>query len=461
MKDKHKFYVMGKPLCYYTVSLFIGCFVSMSFSLNSINRLIGAVITASFLLIILLTVDKPYLIIMVGFFILGMVNFYLYFNINLPENNSIYVRIIEDKGFYKIGKYNNRKIILKNLDLNIEEGCKIKVNGQFKSTSQFSKGIIGEYEVNQVLEYKKGFKYKLLKIKEEVYKSLKDKLGREKSAVIMALCFGENKYLSDDAKEDFQKLGVVHASCVSGFHMAVIFFILQAVGGLTFAGVISIFYIIFTGGKPSTIRAFIMILILKFSSKLFRNYDSISSISFAALLLLIRYPYYIVDVGFNLSFLAVLGIILFNNKLSKALYKLPSKVNKAWSLSISSQIFSMPYAAIIFNKFSLGFLIGNLILLPIFSIIIILGNLSLVFYKINPLFNMLCCVLRTILTICDGAQYLLLKISPPIIHFSYIDVIIYMNLLISFIMVKKGMEMFMYFPVFMVVMVMVQNFILF
>lgn len=57
-----------------------------------------------------------------------------------------------------------------------------------------------------------------------------------------------------------------------------------------------------------------MIIILKLSKKVFRKYDSLSSISLAAIIILLNKPYYILDIGFMLSFLSTLGILLYNKK---------------------------------------------------------------------------------------------------------------------------------------------------
>jgi len=110
----------------------------------------------------------------------------------------------------------------------------------------------------------------------------------------------------------------------------------------------------------------------------------------AAIILLIIRPFSILDIGFMLSFLCVLGIIVYNKKMKKVLYKLPSALNESFSLSLSSQIFSTPYAIVALKTFSLGFLFSNLLLLPLYTVVVVLGNIGLVcsaFYKIFNLIN--------------------------------------------------------------------------
>ncbi|HCQ89304.1 MAG TPA: competence protein ComEC, partial [Clostridium sp.] len=72
--------------------------------------------------------------------------------------------------------------------------------------------------------------------------------------------------------------------------------------------IITFIYVIITGMNASTVRAFIMISILVMSRIIKRNYDTLSRISFAAIILLLIKPYYILDMGFMLSFLSVIGI---------------------------------------------------------------------------------------------------------------------------------------------------------
>ena len=99
--------------------------------------------------------------------------------------------------------------------------------------------------------------------------------------------------------------------------MSIVYKALEIIIGYKIALLFSFAYMIFTGGQASTIRAFIMIFILKISSKVYKKYDSLSSISLAAIILLLFRPFYILDIGFMLSFLCVLGIILYNKKIKK------------------------------------------------------------------------------------------------------------------------------------------------
>ena len=136
--------------------------------------------------------------------------------------------------------------------------------------------------------------------------------------------------------------GISHAIAVSGLHMAIVYGILKKLFGSKLSLVIALAYVLFTGASPSTVRAYIMILIMNFALVVKRNYNPIAAISLAGIILLIVRPYDLFSLGFVLSFLATLGIILFNKKLNKKLYKLPKKIREVVSVSISAQILTFP-----------------------------------------------------------------------------------------------------------------------
>ena len=444
---------MKKPMIYYAISIFIGCLSALMLYQSVI---VGAVITASFFTIFFFTIDKKFFIINMIFFLMGMLSFTMYFN--LKVSNNIEVRVIDKKGYYYQGDYKGRKLILSGKVTGIKEGEKLKVYGKFESGKDYARGIIGKYNIEKYSKRKNDFVYYLYDVKRNIYLQFKEILGEEKSAIIMALCYGDTGYLSKSQKSEFQQLGVVHAVSVSGFHMAVIFKVLESLIGLKFSIVTCFIYILFTGIQASTIRAFIMIFIFKFSKVVFKNYDSMSSLSFSALILLLVKPYYIIDIGFMLSFLATIGILLYYKKMLKFLYKLPEKLGESLSITLSSQIFSMPYVAFTIQSFSGGFILGNVLLLPMYSAIVILGNIALLCCSIKPVFQFLNLALNFILTAVEGANYLILKACPDVSLLGYLDGIALILIYMSFLFYSHGYKKFKYLPAFVLIMMLCSNY---
>lgn len=434
---------MKRPIVYYAISLFIGC-ISTLMLFQSI--IAGAVITASLFAIFFFTLDKKFFIINTLFFLIGALSYMMYFDLKVP--NSAEVRVIENKGYYYIANYKGRRLILNGKTTKLKEGQKLLISGKFKKEINYSRGIIGTYKVEKYTPYKKDFIHTLYDIKKNIYYSYTESIGEEKAALVMSLCYGDTEYLTKSQKSDFQEMGVFHAVSVSGFHMAIIYKVLESVIGLRCSIVVSFIYIIFTGLQASTVRAFIMILIFKLSKTVCKNYDGISSLSFAALLILFIKPYYILDIGFTLSVLATLGILIYYKKFLRMMHRMPEMINKSLSVTLSSQIFSVPYTAFTIQNFSGGFILGNLFLLPMYSVIVIVGNLALLVGSIKPIFSFFSAILNLMFTAIEGANYLILRLCPPVSYLGYMEGIALIIIYISYLLYERGYKQYKYLPIF-------------
>lgn len=441
-----------KPIIFYAVALYIGC---LAYILLKESILIGAVLAASFLIIIFFTIEKKFAAIIFIFFILGAASTFSYYNINSLSKIET-IRITQMEEFYSIGTINNRTVLLKGNLQGLMEGDKILGNGSFDYKPDYLKGRVGEFYVDKYKLYKKDLVSQLNFIKRKTYDKFLGYLGEKNTAIIMSLCFGETSYLSESQKDDFKNLGVVHAVSVSGFHMAIIYKLLEGILGIWPSMFISFVYVILTGAQPATIRAFIMILILKLSKKLYKNYDGLSALSLSSIIILISRPFYAVNLGFMLSYLSTLGIILYYNKIRRAFYKLPKSINESLSITLSAQVFSAPYASLAMQNVSFGFILGNLILLPMYTWLVVAGNAALILMNIDFLFKLLCKFIGIIIIILEGAQFVLLKITPSAQYVSYIESIALLSIIISFILVKKGFNKFKSVPIVMLVLILSQ-----
>ncbi|WP_291636271.1 ComEC/Rec2 family competence protein [Clostridium sp.] len=410
------------------------------------NPILGAVIAASFLATMYFTIDKKFFYLVVCFFIIGAVNYYSYFNVNLPSKQTVKVRISDKSTYYCYAKYNNKKIILEGNIFDLMEGRNVWINGDFQKSAVYERGTIGTYRVSDYKICKEDLISKIGNFRSGLYDKFLEVLGKEKAALVMGVCFGDSGYIEKTQKEDFRKLGISHVISVSGLHMSIVYKALEIIFGYKIAILCSFGYMIFTGGKASTIRAFIMIFILKISSVVYKKYDSLSALSLSAIIILLIRPFSILDIGFMLSFLCVLGIIVYNEKIKKVLYKLPSAINESFSLSISSQIFSVPYALFALKTFSLGILVSNLLLLPFYTIVVILGNIGLVCSAFYQLFNLINYGLFSVLTIIEFIQKVLGAALPKIIYFSYIESLVVFGLYICYLGIKIGYRQFKYVP---------------
>ncbi|MBW9152135.1 ComEC/Rec2 family competence protein [Clostridium estertheticum] len=449
---------MVRPLVYYAVTIFMGC-ITCLILIN--NPIVGAFIAVIFIASMYFTIDKKFFYLVVCFFIIGIINYYSYFNINLPSDSKLKVRISDKSTYYCSARYNNKKINLKGNIFELSEGRNVWIKGSFKKEAVYEKGIVGTYTVKSYEICDEDIISKIETYRKGLHERFSESLGKEKAALVMGVCFGDSGYIEKVQKEDFKKLGISHVISVSGLHMSIVYKVLETVIGYKIALLFSFGYMIFTGGQSSTIRAFIMIFILKIASKVYKKYDSLSSVSLAAIIILVFRPFYILDIGFMLSFLCVLGIIVFNKKIRKALYKLPSTLNESFSLSISSQIFSTPYAVVALKTFCLGSILSNLVLLPFYTVVVILGNMGLVCSAFYRLFSLINYGLFTVLMIIEFIQKVLVALLPEMLYFSYIESLVVFGLYLCYLGIKKGYMQFKYVPICIIFVLVFQSYKIF
>lgn len=215
--------------------------------------------------------------------------------------------------------------------------------------------------------------------------------------VTEALIFGYKEDLPKDLVESYSRTGTLHVLAVSGLHVAVVFLMLanflwfldkRRFGVWLKTGIVIICiwaYCILTGMSPSIIRAGLMISIVLIGKALNRQTNIFNTVAFSAFLILLINPFWLLNVGFQLSFAAVLGIVYLQQ------YILPLWVAPNWFMrqvwnilviSICAQIATFPLSLYYFNQFPNYFLLSNLIIIPLTTIVIYTGIGMVVFSKI-------------------------------------------------------------------------------
>lgn len=438
---------MSRPLIYYAIALLIGLISSVLF-LND-YFILGAVMTASFLWIFFITIKSKLFYIMVFVYIIGFVNMNLYYKI--PKDIKGEVRIIEKRNLYSIGEYKNKKYCITGNLEKIKEGQLINSAFVIDKNPVYSRGFVGEIKVTNIINTKDDVITKVYEYREGLFKSFQKELGTKYAAIVSGICFGDDKYISDEDKEEFNTLGIIHVISVSGFHIMLIYKLFQGMFSSKFSLLLTLLFVCFTGGKAPTLRAFIMIMVISLSKRVYKKYDALSSLSFAIIIILSFKPFYITDLGFNLSWISTLGIVLFNNKLSRYLYKLPTLINKSVSLTLSAQSLSFPYVALTLKVFSPGFLLGNFFIIPLYSFIIYISFAALIFIKVNYIFSLINRLLLLIFKLVDIWTYILISIAPEKLYANAGITLMYTIMFITILLYKKGFNKAKYLPLFILI----------
>lgn len=223
-------------------------------------------------------------------------------------------------------------------------------------------------------------------------------------AVGSALILGQKEYLSPEIRNAYSSSGAMHVLAVSGLHVGIIYLILQqfflfikGFRGDKWLQLILILlalwsYAIITGMSPSVLRASTMFSAVAISQSLGRRSGIYNSLSAAALILLCFNPYMITEVGFQLSFAAVLGIVLFQPPIYNLIYVRNKWLDKVWQItcvSLAAQLITFPMGILYFHQFPNYFLVSNLIVIPAAFIVLVVGIGLLALQFVPVIFQLL------------------------------------------------------------------------
>ena len=207
--------------------------------------------------------------------------------------------------------------------------------------------------------------------------------GENESALAKALLIGYRVDLDKDLVQAYSNAGVVHLIAISGLHLALIYGLLYWIAlripFLKNARIPRIVFILFclwffaflTGAPPSVMRAAVMFSFISLGTIFQKSSSIYNSLCASAFVLLCTDPYLLWNVGFQLSYLAVLGIVILSKPIYSWLYfknKIPDYIWKMASVSIAAQIFTIPICFYYFHQLPFLFLVANIIAIPLATV---------------------------------------------------------------------------------------------
>ncbi len=211
--------------------------------------------------------------------------------------------------------------------------------------------------------------------------TLSSGLSGDEFSVAYALLTGNSENMDYEVISAYRTAGVAHIFAVSGLHIGFLSMVLTFVFNLfkakpwvktIFIPIILFFYVGVCNFSASSIRAMIMITVSLIASIKGRRYDGLSSIAIACCIILVLFPLQIFTVGFQLSFVVVLGILLLSKPIASLFKFLPEKLANSLGAVISAQLASIPICLIAFGQFSLIAVLINLIFIPFVTVIYVL-----------------------------------------------------------------------------------------
>jgi len=239
----------------------------------------------------------------------------------------------------------------------------------------------------------------VLKLRKLFEDNIRAVIPQPEGALADGLLFGGNSELSKEIQNDFSRTGMTHIVAVSGYNVSIIAQYLIILGialglwrkqAIWFALIGIILFVIMSGLPASAVRAGVMGGTLLWAMKNGRLANSENAIIFAAAVMLFINPLLLRwDVGFQLSFLATLGIVASAPFWEKSFIKKHKAlgISEVIAMSLSAQIFVLPIIAYNFHMTSLISLLANILILPIIPLsmlLVFLVSLSgFVFYGLS------------------------------------------------------------------------------
>lgn len=245
-------------------------------------------------------------------------------------------------------------------------------------------------------------------VREWCYNQLaKNGLQGDELKVASALLLGKRNELEPEQVRAYASAGAMHVLAVSGLHVGILFFILKFMLGFLkkwrrgkwFYVVLILsflwFYAMLTGFSASVLRASTMFSFILIGEEIINRKVSIyNMLASSAIVLILIDPFIVFSVGFQLSYLAVIGIVYFQPKIYKMFYVKNWLLDQAWKItavSLAAQIATFPLGIYYFHQFPVYFFVSNLIVIPMATLALYLGVLLLIFssFGISVLFGTL------------------------------------------------------------------------
>ncbi|WP_084147230.1 ComEC/Rec2 family competence protein [Thermonema rossianum] len=201
---------------------------------------------------------------------------------------------------------------------------------------------------------------------------------KQHAGVLLALSLGDKSLLRQDIKQLYADTGASHVLAVSGLHVGILFLLMQwlwqpgqrpAWRWLFLLTTLPLLwgYALLTGASPSVLRASLMFSLFSVASCLNRTTNAYNTLALSAFLLLLWNPLLLFHLSFQLSYLAVLGILFFYPRLSKLWQPRFLILKKGYELlcvSVAAQLTTLPLTLLYFRQFPLSSLASSLLVVP-------------------------------------------------------------------------------------------------
>ena len=332
------------------------------------------------------------------------------------------------------------------------------------------------------------------KVRNSMKRKIEQNLHNETNELLSGMLIGEKSNLQKEIQEDFRDSSLSHVLAISGMHVSYVMLgITFLISKIKFSKKMSkivtililLFFIILTGKTASVTRACFMSSYIILASLLHKKAHVLGSISISLLIILIINPYFILDIGLQLSYGGTIGIVLIypilkkykkkkedkTGRIKKVLYKIKDKIIDTILITISANLVIFPIVLFHYNIMSFTFIISNLLISPIIGIIIILGFLSVFSsYIVSPISKVMFFFLQIFLSVLAQIAHFCAELPLSKVYFPtpkiYVIIIYYLFLMYIILVKNKiitgkkiGKKVFIIFTIIVIILNLILNFI--
>jgi competence protein ComEC len=246
--------------------------------------------------------------------------------------------------------------------------------------------FIKEADCEKINNRHNPFYKSLWQVRDSILSIIEQNVTSDKElGVAQALLIGYRDNLDKDLQQVYSNTGIVHVLAISGMHLGLIFWMLNKVlffldkkrktKWLKAIFILTIIWLfaLLTGASGSVMRAAVMFTFVQAASLMKRNPSVYNSLAASAFAMLVFNPFTLADVGFQLSYIAVVGIISLQKFIYNWYYFTNKILKKIWSLmavSIAAQVLAAPICMLYFHQFPNYFLLANLIAIPLSTVVL-------------------------------------------------------------------------------------------
>jgi len=253
--------------------------------------------------------------------------------------------------------------------------------------------------------------------------------------VLYALSLGSKELLTAEIKDAYATTGVMHVLVVSGQHVALIWVVLSYMfnwvknirGGkfiqfFLISGIIW-FYCLMTGMTASIVRSAIMFTIVSLGKTILKESSIYNTLAVSAFIILLFRPLWLSDAGFQLSYIAVISIVFFQPGISNLLRPRNWLLKNMWEIctvSIAAQIGTLPLTLFYFNRFPPWFILSNLAVIPLVTVIMTIFIVMIFFLLIPSAFALILKVMLLLIGLMNLSVNIIEQLPSPDLDMVYL-----------------------------------------